>query len=184
MAEKVKTWIPFSIGIVTSLFIVLGACGLFSLSQYPYRIDFIQKANLEKVYFLTLASFIGGIFCGVIALRLAHRNANRSVKSVFWICILLSFAGLMVVFCNPSFGVHSVITAKNICINNARKIEAAKVQWAQRSGATNGAVVSWNDIASYFTNGFPKCPEGGTYNLGKAGQPVECSIPGHQSLSQ
>jgi hypothetical protein len=33
-----------------------------------------------------------------------------------------------------------------------------------------------DDIAPYFPNGIPKCPAGGTYTIGKVGEPPTCSL--------
>ncbi|MGH7992598.1 MAG: hypothetical protein ACREDQ_03710, partial [Limisphaerales bacterium] len=118
-----------------------------------------------------------GIFCGVLALCLSDKS-KRFIKGGLWICI--SFVGFAALFLDPHSMGHSIVTAQNICINHAREIEGAKAEWAQRTGATNGAEVTWNDIAPYFTNGFPKCPEGGTYTLGRVDEPVLCSILGHR----
>lgn len=71
------------------------------------------------------------------------------------------------------------ISAINYCINNQRRIEAAKETWAIRTGATNGAAVNWSDIAGDFFLGLPRCPEGGKYSLGRVGEPVSCSNPEH-----
>ena len=73
------------------------------------------------------------------------------------------------------------ISAANYCINNQRRIEAAKESWAIRTGATNGASVNWSDIAHDFPGGFPRCPDRGTYSLGRVGEAVSCSNPEHRS---
>ncbi|MGO8766932.1 MAG: hypothetical protein ACLQSR_17580, partial [Limisphaerales bacterium] len=103
-------------------------------------------------------------------------------KSIMGLC--LSLIVLLAMFSTSRLLVKSVLTAQNICINNVREIEAAKADWTQKNSATNGAAVTWNDIAPYFPNGFPKCPEGGTYTLGRVGEPVLCSIPSHRLPSQ
>jgi hypothetical protein len=176
MAGKIKTWFAISFGLGAPLFSILGVCGYILLCLCPYRVDYIQAANFDRISIFTLASFIGGIFCGVVVLCFSGQKSKRFVKGGLWI----SLVGLAACFFNPYLWVHSVITAKTVCINNTRRIEGAKEEWAQRSGATNGTEVTWNNITLYFTNGFPKCPEGGTYSLGKVGEPVLCSIPDHR----
>ena len=162
------------------LFTLIGAAGYFSLLQYPYRIDYIQQAAFNKITVLTLTSLTGGILCGLVAFGSYRKKPCSLVKAVSFGCILLATGGLVMSFSTPSLGVKSVLTAKSICINNTRQIEAAKSGWAQKHGATNGTEVTWNEIASYLTNGFPKCPEGGNYELGKVEEPVTCSNPKHQ----
>jgi hypothetical protein len=177
MPGKIKTWLTSSVCIGAPLFSIIGVCSFFLCALYPYRIDYLQEANLGRFSILSLASFLGGILCGIIALCLFGQKPKRFIKAGLWIWI--SSIGLAALFFDPYLGVHSVLTAQNICINSSRRIEGAKEDWAQRDGVSNGTEVTWNNIAPYFTNGFPKCPEGGTYNLGKVGEPVLCSITNH-----
>ncbi|MGD0350505.1 MAG: hypothetical protein ABSB84_09360 [Verrucomicrobiota bacterium] len=175
MAAKIKTWLAIGVKFGAPLFSILGACGFFVCNSYPYRIDYIQEANLDRFTIFTLASLLAGIFLGAIALRLSSQK--RFLNGGLWLGV--SLIGLAALFFDPRLMVKSVLTAQNICINNQREIEGAKAEWAQRTGATNGTEIDCKDIAPYFTNGFPKCPEGGTYNLGKVGEPVLCSITNH-----
>ncbi|HXR04250.1 MAG TPA: hypothetical protein VN836_06035 [Verrucomicrobiae bacterium] len=68
----------------------------------------------------------------------------------------------------------------NGCINNLRQIDAAKNEWAVENKKTNGTAVTESDIKPYIkldTNGnLPKCPSGGTYTIGKIGEPPTCSL--------
>lgn len=177
MAGKTKIWFATIAGLGAPLFSIIGVCGFVLCNLYPYRIDYVQAANLDKISILTLVFLIGGIFSGIVTLCLSDQKSKRFIKGGLWIWI--SFIALAVSFFDPRLMVHSVVTAQNICINNSRKIEGAKDDWAQRNGVSNGAEITWNNIAPYFTNGFPKCPEGGTYNLGKVGEPVLCSVTNH-----
>jgi uncharacterized protein involved in exopolysaccharide biosynthesis len=65
------------------------------------------------------------------------------------------------------------------CINNLRRLDGAKLQWAQQNNKTADTVPTPQDIAPYFDNSLPTCPAGGTYTLNAAGQQTACSIPGH-----
>jgi hypothetical protein len=170
-------WTPLVNGIAIVLS-VLGVVGYVVLIQYPYHITYVQLAHIEKITLVTLACLVGGFFCAVSSF--CSCNSKRT-KIISLGCISLSLiGGLAFLVALPSTGVKSIYTAQDMCINRAREIEAAKGAWAEQHGATNGATVTWNDIASYFTNDFPKCPEGGTYTLGKVGEPVLCSIPEHR----
>jgi hypothetical protein len=72
------------------------------------------------------------------------------------------------------------VQQRNACINNLRQIDAAKNEFALEKGKANGAVVTEDDLKPYLPGGnFPKCPSGGTYTIGKVGENVTCSIPGH-----
>jgi hypothetical protein len=78
----------------------------------------------------------------------------------------------------------------NACINNLREIDAAKNRWALEHNAKTNDIVTLDDIRPYLVrygdpNGFiklddrgnlPKCPAGGTYTIGKIGEPPTCSI--------
>lgn len=179
-----RSWFCVFYNVGAPLFTLLGAAGYFLLLRYPYRIDYIQAANFNTISVLTLASLVGAILCGLVSLSFYRRWSSFFVQLVCSGCILLAAVGLLVAFSTPRLAVKSVLTAQNVCINNARQLEAAKADWAQKHGATNGAAVTWNDISPYFTNEFPKCPEHGNYELGKVGEPVMCSIPQHRIQDQ
>lgn len=69
---------------------------------------------------------------------------------------------------------------RNECINNLRQIDGAKNEWALENGKPKGTPVTAADIAPYIRGGvLPKCPAGGTYTIGKVGEPPTCSVPGH-----
>ena len=178
MAGQIKAWFVIIAGLGARLFSILGICGFLLLNLYPDRVDYIQAAHFDRISILTLVSLAAGIFCGTIAWCFSDQKSKRFIKGGLWVCI--SFVVLIALFLDPHLMFKSVVTAQNICINRAREIEAAKAEWALSTGATNGTEVTWNNIAPYFTNGFPKCPEGGTYNLGKVGEPVLCSILSHR----
>jgi hypothetical protein len=182
MPEKGRHRLANFISFAALIFGVLGGMGYLFLIQYPYHIDYIQADAFNKVSIITLVLLIGGILCGIISLCLSRGNSKYFVKNVFRLCIPLIV--LVAAFATPRLFFKSVLTAQNICINNTRKIEAVKAEWAQRAGATNGAAITWDEIAPFFTNGIPKCPEGGAYNLGNVGEPVLCSIPSHRLPSQ
>lgn len=176
-----KNWLAI-ISLGALIFGVLGGVGFCFLIRYPDRIDYIQQVAFDKLSVLTLAFLIAGILFGIISLCFSIGKSEYFTKSIMGLC--LSLIVLLAMFSTPRLLVKSVLTAQNICINNVREIEAAKADWTQKNSATNGAALTWNDIAPYFPNGFPKCPEGGTYTLGRVGEPVLCSIPSHRLPSQ
>jgi hypothetical protein len=73
--------------------------------------------------------------------------------------------------------------AQNSCINYLRQIDGAKQQWAYENRKTTNDVPTWEDIRPYL--GYPSyaarlhCPLGGTYTIGRVGEPPRCSYPGH-----
>ena len=68
--------------------------------------------------------------------------------------------------------------AENACINNLRRIDAAKEQWAFRSGAKTGAVIV-SEANAYIKDGAPRCPAGGTYTYNNLGVNPTCGVSGH-----
>ena len=63
------------------------------------------------------------------------------------------------------------------CINNLRQIDAAESQWALDNGKTIGDVVAADQLTNYLYHQImPKCPSGGTYVIGKVGEPPTCSL--------
>jgi len=175
MLEQTKGRLAAVINSSTLTFGILGGIGYLLLVRYPYRIDYFQQINFDKIALFTLVSLIIAISCGITSVGISR---GHRVGSALLLCVPSTL--LLMVFTTPRLLVKSVLTEQNVCIKNVRLIESVKAEWAQRTGATNGTEVSWESIAPYFTNVIPKCPEGGVYNLGKIGEPVMCSIPKHQ----
>ncbi len=68
------------------------------------------------------------------------------------------------------------------CLQNLRRIEWAKAEWAKTNPATEGALVITNQILPMLPGRqFPVCPEGGIYTLGGFGEKPTCSQPGHSN---
>lgn len=68
----------------------------------------------------------------------------------------------------------------NVCINNLRQINDAKLQWALDKNKTATDVPTAQDLLPYFKDGtFPVCPDGGTYSINAVGDLPTCSVPGH-----
>jgi hypothetical protein len=103
--------------------------------------------------------------------------------------VLLCFTALLVI---PA-GVRDPWTSpSNACINNLRRIDAAKEEWALQHNAKTNDIVTIDDIRPclerdldphdkpYITldsNGnLPRCPSGGVYTIGKIGEPPACLI--------
>src|SRR5271168_3840168 len=66
-------------------------------------------------------------------------------------------------------------SSQNACANNLRQIEGGKEVWALENGKTKNDHPSWNDVLPYIrpgpAGGPPRCPKGGTYILGRVGDP-------------
>jgi hypothetical protein len=65
------------------------------------------------------------------------------------------------------------------CITNLAWIDAAKEQWAAQHDKQDGDPIKKGGVDLYMKQGGPKCPAGGTYTYGNAGELPKCSVPGH-----
>ncbi len=102
-----------------------------------------------------------------------------SRKRIFTgICILL-VAGVVAI------GVRAFLIAGfqqglTPCVSNLRQIDAAKDQWMLEKIKTSNDVPTWDEILPYLNKSqIPVCPQGGTYTIGRIGDPPICSIAGH-----
>lgn len=73
--------------------------------------------------------------------------------------------------------------AMNACVNNLRQLEGAKEQWKLENHKGTNDVPAWEDLLPYLRQK-PVCPQGGTYILGRAGEPPRCLFGGTHTLSQ
>jgi hypothetical protein len=178
MPRQTKSWYIRLLDLCPPALSVAGGIGYFLMAQYSNRMDYIQAGYFNTISILTLACLVGGILSGVVSLRFCSESPSHRIKEVLWLCLPAIL--LVTSFATGSLLVKSVLSPCNMCMNNVRRIEVAKAEWAHRTGATNGAVVNWSDIASNFTNVIPKCPEGGVYRLGRIGEEAACSNPKHQ----
>ena len=68
------------------------------------------------------------------------------------------------------------------CVNNLRVIDGGKQQWALEYSKTTNDIPSRDDVLPYIRHGsqneLPRCPQGGTYILGRVGELPKCSIGG------
>ncbi|MDB6066566.1 MAG: hypothetical protein JWR26_2774 [Pedosphaera sp.] len=65
------------------------------------------------------------------------------------------------------------------CIHGLELIDAAKKQWAEKNGLQKGDPIMLDDLAPFFPDGIPTCPDGGHYDINRIGSPPSCSISGH-----
>lgn len=100
--------------------------------------------------------------------------------------LLLIPLALFVIFVS-AIGIRTFIVARSTpasiaCLHILRKIDGAKQQWALENGSATNVIPSWNELRSYIgraeNRGLPQCPKGGTYILGRVGEPPRCSTCG------
>jgi hypothetical protein len=97
-------------------------------------------------------------------------------REIVILASLILFFGFLAIMERPKFVTGSPPSQASICVNNLRRIDAAKQSWVLEHNAKPGNMVTTNDIASFLFPGTLTCPSGGTYTIGKVGEPPTCSI--------
>jgi RNA polymerase sigma factor (sigma-70 family) len=65
------------------------------------------------------------------------------------------------------------------CINNLRRIDAAKQEWAVENRKEGTDTPTMEDLKEYIHGPGLNCPDGGHYILGNIEAKPDCSVPGH-----
>jgi hypothetical protein len=104
---------------------------------------------------------------------------NNNEKSG-WLVILIFFGSLLLLGVLAISKVRIRPPPQGVCIAHMRQLSRAKEQWRETNQETNGATITTNDLISLLDRKrMPVCPEGGTYALGRVGEPPTCTVPGH-----
>lgn len=106
-----------------------------------------------------------------------NNHSNRG----FWVgtTLALGAVGLFAVVLPNLHSRYPRTSRKNACINNLRQMDGAKEQWALEYKIPTNSVAPTNAVAQYIKGGYPACPQGGVYFLGRVGENPRCSVPGH-----
>src|ERR1051325_6703062 len=93
-----------------------------------------------------------------------------------WLALGGGVAGMLFVFAIAQLAFPRIrsTASNNPCIDNLRRIDGAKQQWAFDLGKPSNAVPSWSDISHYFIRE-PVCPQGGHYVLRAVYETPLCS---------
>ena len=170
--------------VLTGIGVLLSAAGLMALyllGEFPYRLSEAEAGNLKKTLVLAVGLLVMGLLSGFVVLAMQRRNPNAGPQIGGWASVVISSAGILMLWFDVGvWGVHSAPSSVNRCLNNQHLLDAAKAQWALRTDATNGSHVGWAEISGHFPDGFPQCPEGGEYELGRVGELATCSILEHR----
>jgi len=112
----------------------------------------------------------------------SDKETSFALKLAFVTIVCMCTAIVLAIVIPNMIRVRSSVNPVGVCRNNLRQFDAAKQEWALESGKTNGTVATENDIKPYVkldSNGnLPKCPQGGTYTIGRVGENVMCSFHG------
>jgi hypothetical protein len=133
-----------------------------------------QAIMWGPIPFASFFAFVGWLL-------ISKRKSSMPNKSRALIALTMCpLCGFMIVIIIPNFIRAEYESAQNACVNNLRQLQAAKNEWALETGATNGILVTIEDLTPYVQldskGQLPKCPAGGTYIFGRVGEDVRCSI--------
>jgi type II secretory pathway pseudopilin PulG len=94
----------------------------------------------------------------------------------------IAVIGLLLAVAIPNFVKARGVASKNSCIENLKRIEAAKVLWAKDRNVTNSvAEPQASELfgESKYIRDTPACFLDGTYSIGKLLERPRCSVPQH-----
>jgi len=101
---------------------------------------------------------------------------------VYLALAVVAFVPLVMMYFPAYVRAHST-QSPNACLNTLRQIDGAKQQWMLQYGKSRRDSPTWNDLLPYLGSGtsngtIPVCPKGGTYIIGRVGEPARCTIHG------
>lgn len=104
-----------------------------------------------------------------------HKQATRGF-TLIEILIVVTIIGLLAMIAWPNFMKSRSRAHVGACINNLKKLEGAKSQWAFENRKTNTDVPVMTDVVGYLQhNEEPGCPSAGTYRLRRVSRQPTCS---------
>jgi hypothetical protein len=110
-------------------------------------------------------------------------NGSQNPSALLLVPIAFVVGGVAAIAV-PNFVQARTTAQKNGCINNLRKIESAKQQWALENKKQSTDTPAMSDLQTYLAPGpdgkMPVCAQGGVYTVGSVGEKPTCSIPGHE----
>jgi hypothetical protein len=96
------------------------------------------------------------------------------------VIVAIIFVSIPVVFVFSNIESAKAKAKTNTCINNLRRIETAKNQWALENHKTTDDTPTENDLRVYFKDGvIPKCPLRGPYAINSISKITTCTAVGH-----
>ncbi len=104
------------------------------------------------------------------------KTAENPGFTLVEIMIVVAILGLLAAIVAPNFVRARLVSQKNGCIFNLKKIEIAKASFVLDRRMAVGMAVSMDDL--YSTNR-PVCPGGGKYSPGQVGVNPSCTYTGH-----
>ncbi len=101
---------------------------------------------------------------------------------------LIAVAAMGMLIVAAGLFVPAYIRARNArsaaCVDNLIDIAGAKKSWAIENLKSTNDTPVWHDIEPFFLRPGISCPQGGTYIVGRVGEPPKCSVGGAHALPQ
>lgn len=105
---------------------------------------------------------------------------TASRRKIGLVVIVILFVALAVLVILHEVLPPRIEAAQNACINNLRAIDEGKKQWAlAQKNLQPAAEITTNAVDPFVPGGFPNCPAGGVYAIGRIAEKPRCSVPGH-----
>lgn len=118
-----------------------------------------------------------------MTISVAH-SRETSGFTLIEVTVLTGILGLLLTLALPNFVKSRQDAQRQLCVHNLNQIDAAKLDWAMKTGMRSDEVVYEDELAPFFANQHvPQCPAGGEYAFGPASEPTLCSLvdEGHVS---
>ena len=100
-----------------------------SIASAPYRMSYEAGIILHRWERIWTYGMAIGALCAFAWINLASSQVERLASKLALACIAAAF-----ILGVGGSGPHSIVSAKNVCINNLRQIDGAKEQWAIEYG--------------------------------------------------
>lgn len=118
----------------------------------------------------------GAMVALVVADAFRHpRSGHKLLNHALMVGILLILSAIIL----PGFGEFTLPPHK-YCIADLKQLQGAKATWALEKHKTGADTPKDSDLfgPGKYIRENPICRQGGTYRLGKIGEPVTCSLGG------
>ena len=104
---------------------------------------------------------------------------GRSGFTLVEVLVVVAIVGVIASIAVVSFRKARETSQMNACLDNLRRIEAAKKEWTLANGKLPGDGVIEEEVDTYIKGGAPSCPSSGIYTYGAIGTDPTCSATGH-----
>jgi len=169
------------------------ACFLYTATA-PYRISPAQVLSLELATWIAMGSSATGVACGgAILVAQIQRKPKNSSRLTLWSMVFVLYLALAIGLVFGLGGQEHAInreqvpppsrepSAQTSCAANLAEIQGAKVEWSKERHRSTGEIPTISDLvgATNYLQRWPKCPDGGTYNIRRVKELPECSLREH-----